>query len=411
MLLGAVVGWGILSPISKRAGWAPGPIDDWEEGSKGWIMWISLAILLADSLTNLGWLIFKSLATLARRHIHSFVVHFEHGGHWQAFIPLQKMGNLLSAAVEQGAIPPKAPVSALASPEDLDRDAPPQQLVSSSTISILLPLALSICVLFVHLSFGSYMPVSLSILATLLTVVASLMGVRALGETDICPASGISKLTQLVFALLTSKNNPNAVIINLLAGTISDSGASQASDLMQDLKTGHLVQASPKAQFYGQMIGSILGVVVSPIVYRLYVAVYELPNRSFQIPGAYVWVFSARLLVGKGLPPMAWQCGLIAGLIFMFTTMLRIYLGGQSSAKNQDLLKYIPGGIAFAVGIYITPSYTIPRAIGGVLSLYYVQYRGKENTSVVVIASGLVLGEGVFSMVNLGLASLNVPHF
>lgn len=26
---------------------------------------------------------------------------------------------------------------------------------------------------------------------------------------------------------------------------------------MQDLKTGHLLGASPKAQFYGQMIGSL----------------------------------------------------------------------------------------------------------------------------------------------------------
>lgn len=93
------------------------------------------------------------------------------------------------------------------------------------------------------------------------------MGVRALGETDLNPVSGISKLTQLFFALATPSSSPNAVIINLLAGAISESGALQAGDLLQDLKTGHLLGASPKAQFYGQMIGSGFGAVVSACVY------------------------------------------------------------------------------------------------------------------------------------------------
>ncbi len=44
MLLGAVVGWGILSPLAKYQGWAPGPVDDWLTGSRGWLVWTSLAM-------------------------------------------------------------------------------------------------------------------------------------------------------------------------------------------------------------------------------------------------------------------------------------------------------------------------------------------------------------------------------
>ena len=29
MLLGALVGWGILSPLAKTQGWATGPVGDW----------------------------------------------------------------------------------------------------------------------------------------------------------------------------------------------------------------------------------------------------------------------------------------------------------------------------------------------------------------------------------------------
>lgn len=39
---------------------------------------------------------------------------------------------------------------------------------------------------------------------------------------------------------------------------------------MQDLKTGHLLGASPKAQFYGQLIGATCGSVLSAFIYQLY---------------------------------------------------------------------------------------------------------------------------------------------
>lgn len=48
-----LVGWGILSPISKRAGWAPGPVGDMTSGARGWILWVSLSIMCADSVVSL----------------------------------------------------------------------------------------------------------------------------------------------------------------------------------------------------------------------------------------------------------------------------------------------------------------------------------------------------------------------
>lgn len=46
---------------------------------------------------------------------------------------------------------------------------------------------------------------------------------------------------------------------------------------MQDLKTGHLLGAAPKAQFWGQVIGATAGAVVSAFIYKLYTAyVYSL---------------------------------------------------------------------------------------------------------------------------------------
>ena len=179
---------------------------------------------------------------------------------------------------------------------------------------------------------------------------------------------------------------------------------------MQDLKAGHLIGASPKAQFYGQLIGSVVGAVISAVVYKLYVSVYDVPGEMFQVPTAYVWIFTARLVTGKGLPYMAWQFALAAGAIFVATTSLRIFLASSTNETLRKLHPFVPGGIAVAVGMYNTPSFTLARTIGGLINWYWVSYRNKGETRVIVLASGLILGEGVVSIITLVLASLQVPH-
>ena len=64
----------------------------------------------------------------------------------------------------------------------------------------------------------------------------------------------------------------------------------------------------------------------------------------------------------------------------------------------------------FAKGMYNTPSFTLARTIGGLISLWWRRWKGRSETPIVVLASGLILGEGLFSIVNLVLASLKVPH-
>jgi len=60
--------------------------------------------------------------------------------------------------------------------------------------------------------------------------------------------------------------------------------------------------------------------------------------------------------------------------------------------------------------MYNVPSFTLARAIGGVLSWYWRSFRGQEETPIIVLASGLILGEGVLSIVSLLMASIHVPH-
>ncbi|KAK2810109.1 hypothetical protein FQN50_003304 [Emmonsiellopsis sp. PD_5] len=467
MLIGAILGWGILSPLAKNRGWASGPVDDWENGSKGWIVWVSLAIMLADSIISLGWLMLRPIVTYGPALFLKLQHNAARRNSWRGLFNRSPQSDYTPIHHQQSSSNPTH--------DDNDNDdAPPSQLISTRTVLILLPLTLVLNVICMHISFGNLITPALSILATFLALFLSIMGVRALGETDLNPVSGISKLTQLIFALATpasSNTRRTAIVTNLLAGAVSEAGALQAGDMMQDLKTGHLLGASPKAQFYGQAIGSLFGALISTAVYKLYINVYDVPSSMFQVPTAYVWIFTARLVTGQGLPEMAWPTASIAGVLFAVITVVRIVGANAAGRKGGSApwRAWVPGGIAVAVGMYNVPSFTLARAIGGVIawwwgrkrreqqqqheqqrqelvqedwrseSTYFVATEGAGRdgatelpvgagggdeskdgrghgdgetggSTVVILASGLILGEGIMSIVNLVLASAGVPH-
>lgn len=437
MLIGAVLGWGILSPLAKSKGWAPGPVKDWETGSKGWIVWISLSIMLADSVINLGYIAGRPLVMNGgdfTREVWQKVqskdwyglLTFSKVTSSKGYSPIAEGEGTSIFREENDGSPENRPSESysdlVSDVKNLpEPDAPPEHLVSNRTVWIGLILSIIFCVVSIRIVFGDLIPIYATVTAVFMALILSIMGVRALGETDLNPVSGISKLAQLFFALIIPQSNKNSVLINLIAGAVSEAGALQAGDLMQDLKTGHLLGAAPNAQFWGQMIGSAVGAVVSALIYRLYTSVYEVPGVLFEVPTSYVWIFTARLVTGQGLPYMAWQWALGAGAIFTITTIIRII--GTGKAWHP----YVPGGIAVAVGksslsntlnlvanqwigIYNVPSFTLARAIGGFVNWYWKSYRRREETPIVVLASGLILGEGVLSIVNLILASSKVPH-
>ena len=88
-----------------------------------------------------------------------------------------------------------------------------------------------------------------SILAIALSTILANVAVRSAGETDINPVGGMGKVTQGVFGALT-----DSMTTNLMSAGITGAGASQAADMMQDLKTGYMLGASPHGQFLAQLL-------------------------------------------------------------------------------------------------------------------------------------------------------------
>ncbi|KAM9885699.1 OPT oligopeptide transporter [Verticillium dahliae] len=426
MLLGALVGWGVLSPLAKSRGWAPGAVGDWETGSKGWILWTSLAIMLADAVVNLAHLIVRSLFSRLDTNKPSVTLRSSLRRVWSWAKGSPRQYSRRYSALQSEDYDDNDPLPGQNTPsespgsgdgsrdrlipvgEDVE-DAPPDQQVGGKTVTVGLFASIVLCVVAVRIVFGNLVPLYANVAAVLLALVLSIMGVRALGETDLNPVSGISKLAQLFFAIIIPQSHKTSVLINLVAGAVSEAGALQAGELMQDLKTGHLLGAEPQAQFYGQIIGATAGAVVSAFVYRLYTAVYPIPGSLLQVPTAYVWIFTARLVTGEGLPNMAREWATGFSIVFAITTTIR-----AAVSPDKGWRPFIPGGIAVAVGMYNVPSFTLARALGGLLNWYWSSGRfgsgqGRSKTSLIVLASGFILGEGFLSVVNLILQTLSTP--
>ena len=85
----------------------------------------------------------------------------------------------------------------------------------------------------------------------------------------------------------------------------------------------------------------------------------------------------------------------------------------HASRRGLWYAKWIPSGVAFAIGFLNTPSFSLARLVGGISEYIYHTRRasrGKDGDSIglIVVASGFVLGEGVMSIFCLLLRTYGV---
>ena len=157
MNLGMLLAWGILSPLSKKMGWAPGEVSDGAHGAKGWILWPALAVLLAEALVSLGSVALSSV--LAKRKAKKVEKVREEEEH------------LVSQREED-------PVEV----EDVEDEPSTKLVVAGFAFSCVS------CVVLVGYIFGNDgIRWWATIIALFLASIFSILGVRALGETDLNP--------------------------------------------------------------------------------------------------------------------------------------------------------------------------------------------------------------------------------
>ena len=126
---------------------------------------------------------------------------------------------------------------------------------------------------------------------------------------------------------------------------------------MQDLKTGHMLGASPKKQFIAQLIGICAGIVFVVPAYYLFTSAYEIGSDQIPAPAAMAWKAMAELLAKgfEALPPHATEAVIIATIIGASVPLLR---------KIEAIKKWVPSGLAMGIAFIIPAFYSLVMFYG-----------------------------------------------
>ena len=170
--------------------------------------------------------------------------------------------------------------------------------------------------------------------------------------------------------------------IALTVGAVVCIAAANAGATSQDLKTGFLVGATPRAQ----QIGLVIGVVVSALIIGLTTLylhrVMTIGSNALPAPQATLMSTIIRGLLSQNLP---W--GLVLTGVFIAVTM---ELCGVRS-------------LSFAVGAYLPVATTAPIFVGGVVRWLVEQATGHAEESEVsagtLFSSGLIAGGSIAGIV------------
>jgi uncharacterized oligopeptide transporter (OPT) family protein len=235
-------------------------------------------------------------------------------------------------------------------------------------------------------------PVWMSLIAVAISWILAAIAVRSTGETDINPTGGMGKVTQLVFGGIA----PGNISTNLLAAGISSAGASQAGDMMHDLKTGRMLGAAPRKQIVAQCCGILAGILVVVPMFLLFDKVHEIggDESDYPAPAALAWKAMAEILAdGFGALPKYAEYAVLCGALFgMIIPILRKTI--------KPLAPYMPSGLAFGIAFIVHAYFSIAMFVGSMLLVVWkAKWPASHKALVFAVASGLLAGEGVMNVV------------
>ncbi|MFA6433514.1 MAG: OPT family oligopeptide transporter [Elusimicrobiales bacterium] len=225
----------------------------------------------------------------------------------------------------------------------------------------------------------------------------AIVACRATGETDTTPTGALGKITQITFGAL----DPSNITTNLMTANVTGGVGLHAADLLTDLKSGYLLKADPRQQFWAQFFGVIAGSLFVVPAYRLLIPTADmLGTDKWPAPGAQTWKGVAELLA-KGfhtLHPTA-QAALAVGAALGISLVLL----EKAFPKYK---KYIPSPTGLGLA-FTTPAFnTISMFCGAAIALLMEKKNAAAAERIVVpVSSGLIAGE---SLIGVLIAALVV---
>jgi putative OPT family oligopeptide transporter len=226
------------------------------------------------------------------------------------------------------------------------------------------------------------------------------------------PVSGVTIATIMCAALLLvlfmGSGHPAGPAAALVIGAVVCCAAAMGGDNLQDLKTGHLVGATPWKQQVMQVVGVLTGAVVLVPVLSLLQAKYGIgePTRSYphplSAPQATLMASLTRSVFGAGLPWHLVGFGAAIGILV-------ILVDRRQEARGSDFRLPV---LAVALGIYLPLKLSAAICLGGVISAFArrAAVEGDEaSRRGLLFSAGLITGEalmGIMLAIPIALAAL-----
>ncbi len=269
-----------------------------------------------------------------------------------------------------------------------------------AVMAVMLALCLAVLTFLYEMLTGRW---GLSVMTALSMTVASFFFVAVssyivglVGSTN-NPISGMTISSLLgvsaLFLVLGWKGD-SAILATLGVAGVVCCAASSAGDVSQDLKTGHLLGATPARQQAAQMAGvAVASVFIAPVLSLLHGA-YGI-GTGLKAPQATLFASITKGVFGGGdIPREMVITGVIIGMVII--------------AVDRILLKY---GAPFrvhvmpvAVGIYLPLTLIVPMLAGGIIR--YIMDKKADGRGIgetgdrgVLLSSGMIAGEALMGII------------
>jgi OPT family oligopeptide transporter len=231
----------------------------------------------------------------------------------------------------------------------------------------------------------------MGLISVVLGLFIAVVACRVTGETDTTPSGALGKITQVTFGIL----DPGVATTNLMAANVTGGMGLHAADLLTDLKSGYILGANPRQQFWAQFFGVVAGsLFVIPAFFLLVPNLAELGTDKWPAPGVISWKSVAEML-GNGvssLPVSARWAVLAGGLLGIFMVLLEKY--------KPVVKKFLPSPTGLGLGFTLPFYNSLGMFIGAVITWFYVRKNPSRQEDIVIpVSSGLIAGEslaGVF---------------
>ena len=234
----------------------------------------------------------------------------------------------------------------------------------------------------------------------------------ASGLTDWSLGTIYGKLAIFIFGAWVGEASGGAVA-GLLAGGVVVVVIGNSSELMHDFKSAYLTLTSPLSMFASQVIGTTLGCVINPL---LFVGFQEMAGGKDHLGEAGSLYAAPMAMAYRGIADLSVEgIKMLPKHSFMlcipcFAAALTLdAVAAMATANDWRIKGYVPNIMAMSIPFFVGPTFAIDMSLGSLLVILWRRSnRQTANLLSVVVASGLICGDGLWALPSSLLAIFKV---